>query len=94
MKEKIKLTQLQIENYEWVLDNIDNINWSDNDEPNPYILIDGWLGGSLDYEKSDLIETLEQAIKSKEFFLINNLNSLDLVVNHCKNLESDGYDFD
>ena len=61
-----------IKNYEWVLD---NINWSDNDEPNPYILIEGWLGGSLDYEKSDLIETLEQAIKSKEFFLIKNLNS-------------------
>jgi hypothetical protein len=50
MKEKIKLTTIQIKNYEWVLENINNLNWIKNDEANPYLLIDGWLGGCLDFE--------------------------------------------
>tara|TARA_B110000263_G_C14879512_1_gene316689 strand:- start:121 stop:414 length:294 start_codon:yes stop_codon:yes gene_type:complete len=93
MKEKIKLTQVQIDEYEWVLENIENIDWIENDEPKPFIMIEGWLEGLLDYEKSELVENLENAINSKEFFLIDKLNSLDLVVNYCKKLESEGYDF-
>lgn len=93
MKEKIKLTTIQIKNYEWVLENINNLNWINNDEANPYILIDGWLGGCLDFEKSELIESLEQAIEAKYFFVINKLNPLDVVVDYCKKLEVEGYDF-
>ena len=57
MKEYIALSEVQISQYAWVLENIDNIDWIDNDEPKPHILLEGWLGGSLDYEKSELVET-------------------------------------
>jgi len=37
-----KLTNEQIKNYKWVLNNLDSIDWNEPDGDEPYIICDGW----------------------------------------------------
>jgi len=81
-----KLTSEQINNYKWVLNNLDNIDWNEPDEDEPYIMCDGWLDGVLHYGKSELEDHLKAVIKDGEVKEIEGQIALDLVVDYCKEL--------
>tara|TARA_Y100000741_G_C18206259_1_gene539733 strand:+ start:562 stop:831 length:270 start_codon:yes stop_codon:yes gene_type:complete len=81
-----KLTSEQINNYKWVLNNLDNIDWNEPDEDEPYIMCDGWLHGVLHYGKSELEDDLKAVIKDGEVKEIEGQIALDLVVDYCKEL--------
>ncbi|MDP7566081.1 MAG: hypothetical protein QF794_08190, partial [Candidatus Marinimicrobia bacterium] len=80
----MKLTDKQINDFKWVLENIGNLDWNDPDSEvydEPYLMIHGWLGGSdLDYIKSELRADLEDAISSGEANDVDGKLALDLIV--------------
>ena len=82
-----KLTNEQIKNYKWVLNNLDNIDWNEPDGDEPYIICDGWLHGQLNYERNELENDLQTIIKNEKVKEIQGQIALDLVVDYCKELE-------
>ena len=81
-----KLTSEQINNYKWVLNNLDNIDWNKSVfDDDVFISCEGWLdGSSLAYGKSELEDDLKAAIKNGEVKEIKGQIALDLVVDYFK----------
>ena len=51
------LNGVEIKDFKWVLSIFEGIDWVDPDSEfydEPYIMIDGWMGGFLDYPQSEL----------------------------------------
>ena len=83
-----KLTSEQINNYKWVLNNLDNIDWNKSVyHDDVFISCEGWLNGSsLEYGKSELEDDLKAVIKNGEVKEVQGQIALDLVVDYCKEL--------
>jgi hypothetical protein len=78
-----KLSEKQISDLKWLLENIDKIDWDENGK----LAIDGWMGVlTAYYEKNQLISEIEEAIETGEKEAGMQQERLGLVISYCKNL--------
>ena len=80
-----KLTEQQIKDLEWVKENISWIEYQ-GDEDDPYLSIEGWKGGLLDYPLSELENDVEDAIARGESDITD---ALLLVISHFKKYDKE-----
>ena len=81
----IKLNQEQIKDLKWVKENIQEIEHQGG-EDEPYLLIDGWKDGFLDYPISKLENDVEDAIATGESA---SAKALLLVISHFKKYDKE-----
>ena len=78
-----RLSEKQISDLKWLLENIDKIDWDENGK----LAIDGWMGVlTAYYEKNQLISEIEEAIETGEKEAGMQQERLGLVISYCKNL--------
>ncbi|MBT4682636.1 MAG: hypothetical protein HOB70_06295 [Chloroflexi bacterium] len=83
----MKLNQKKLDDLEWVLDNLFFADWQ-NQEDEPYILVEGLKGESYEYMEKQLTEDLERALETGE---VNNMDEFDLVIKYFRNMQQEGF---
>ena len=79
-----KLSEKQISDLKWLLENIDKIDWDENGRLEIY----GWMGVlTANYEKNQLISEIEEAIETGEKEAGMQQERLELVISYCKNIQ-------